>query len=108
MSVKIRLARHGRKKRAFYRIVAANIESKRSGRFLEILGSLDPLVEPPALTLKQERVEYWLGVGAKPTDTAASLIERTIPGYLSKLEESRVNKIRSRRAARKQRMKKKG
>lgn len=76
MSVKIRLARGGAKKKPFYRIVAANIESPRDGRFLETLGTYNPMVAPAAITLKDERIKYWLGVGAKPTTTVKSILKK--------------------------------
>jgi len=82
MSVKIRLARGGAKKKPFYRIVAANIESPRDGRFLETLGTYNPMVEPAAITLKDERINYWLGVGAQPTTTVKSILKKE--GFNSK------------------------
>ena len=75
MAVKIRLARGGAKKRPFYRIVAADARAPRDGRFLEKLGTYDPLQEDnKGLTLKRERVEHWISVGAQPTDTVARLL----------------------------------
>ncbi|RMF13714.1 MAG: 30S ribosomal protein S16 [Candidatus Dadabacteria bacterium] len=74
MSVRIRLQRKGRKKRPFYRIVAADRQAPRDGRFIELLGTYDPLQDPPAIRLKQDRVDYWLSQGAQPTDTAERLI----------------------------------
>lgn len=76
MSVKIRLARHGAKKRPFYRIVVANIESPRDGRFLETVGTYNPLKEPAEVTLKEERVRHWIDQGAIPTDTVKSLLKK--------------------------------
>lgn len=76
MAVKIRLTRKGTKKKPFYRIVAADVESPRDGRFLELLGTYDPMKDPAAVTLKQERVDYWLNAGAKPTTTVASLLKK--------------------------------
>jgi small subunit ribosomal protein S16 len=76
MSVKIRLARHGAKKRPFYRIVVANSESKRDGSFLEIVGTYNPLLDPAEVTLKDERIKHWLGQGATPTDTVRNLIKK--------------------------------
>ncbi len=76
MSVKIRLTRKGSKKKPFYRIVAADIESPRDGRFLEALGTYDPMQEPAVITLKEERVKYWLGEGAEPTATVASILKK--------------------------------
>ncbi len=75
MAVKIRLARHGAKKKPFYRIVVADSESPRDGRFIETVGTYDPLKQPAAVDIKEERVKYWLSQGAKPTDTVRSLIK---------------------------------
>jgi len=76
MSVKIRLTRKGTKKKPFYRIVAADIECPRDGKFLELLGTYNPMVEPAAITLKEDRVKYWLGEGAIPTTTVQSLLKK--------------------------------
>lgn len=77
MAVKIRLARHGAKKKPFYRIVAADIESPRDGRFLEVVGTYNPLLDPAEVTLKTERVQYWMDQGATPTDTVKSLLRKS-------------------------------
>ncbi|MFC1798587.1 30S ribosomal protein S16 [Thermodesulfobacteriota bacterium] len=76
MSVKIRLARHGAKKRPFYRIVVADNESPRDGRFLEMVGTYNPLQEPAEVSLKEERVKYWIDQGAIPTHTVKSLLKK--------------------------------
>ena len=76
MSVKIRLARRGAKKKPFYRIVAADSEFPRDGRFLETLGTYDPMVDPAAVTLKEDRIKYWMGEGAQPTTTVKSLLKK--------------------------------
>lgn len=76
MSVKIRLARHGAKKRPFYRIVAADSECPRDGRFLEKLGTYNPVKEPAEITLNVERVNYWLDKGAIPTDTVKTILKK--------------------------------
>lgn len=76
MQVKIRLARHGAKKRPFYRIVVANSESPRDGRFLENVGTYNPLKDPVEVTLKPERIKYWIDQGAIPTDTVKSLLKK--------------------------------
>jgi small subunit ribosomal protein S16 len=76
MSVKIRLARHGAKKRPFYRIVVADSECPRDGRYLENVGTYNPLKNPAEVTLKSERIEYWLGQGAIATDTVKSLLKK--------------------------------
>lgn len=76
MAVKIRLARHGATKRPYYRIVVADSESKRDGRFLENVGTYDPKTDPARVTFKAERVRYWLKRGAIPTDTVRSLLKK--------------------------------
>jgi small subunit ribosomal protein S16 len=76
MSVKIRLARHGAKKRPFYRIVIADIESPRDGRFLEAVGTYNPLKEPAEVILKTDRVKYWIDKGALPTATVKNLLKK--------------------------------
>jgi len=76
MSVKIRLARHGAKKRPYYRIVVADSESPRDGRYLEAVGSYNPLQDPAEVTLKAERVKYWIEQGALPSDTVKSILKK--------------------------------
>ena len=73
--VKLRLARYGAKKYAYYRIVAADEHARRDGRFLEQLGTYNPNREPAEILLKHERVNYWLGVGAQPTRTVKNLLK---------------------------------
>ena len=77
MAVRIRCQRFGRKKRPFYRIVAAHKDAPRDGRFIEILGYYDPLPNPSVIKFNKERLKYWLSVGAKPSNTVAKLIENT-------------------------------
>jgi len=76
MAVKIRLARHGAKKKPFYRIVVADGESPRDGRYLEKVGTYDPLLDPAKVTLESERIRYWMDQGAKPSDTVRSLLKK--------------------------------
>ena len=76
MPVKIRLARRGVKKKPFYRIVAADVRSPRDGRFLEVVGTYDPLQEPAKMTLKHDRVKHWMSEGALPTGTVKSLLKK--------------------------------
>ncbi len=84
MSVKIRLARHGAKKKPFYRIVVADSESPRDGRFLENVGTYNPLIDPAEVSLKQERIQYWIEQGAIPTDTVKSLLKKE--GFFANLK----------------------
>lgn len=74
MAVKIRLTRLGKKKVPFYRIIVADIESKRDGKFLDIVGTYDPLQNPAAVKFDEEKLKAWLAKGAKPTRTVKSLI----------------------------------
>ncbi|MDR2424521.1 MAG: 30S ribosomal protein S16 [Prevotellaceae bacterium] len=74
MAVKIRLARHGKKGYPFYHIVAADSRSPRDGRFIEKLGTYNPNTDPATIELQSDRVLYWLGVGAQPTDTCRSIL----------------------------------
>ena len=77
MSLKIRLARGGAKKRPFYSIVVADSRSPRDGRFIEKLGTYNPMLErshTDRVTLKTERIQHWLGVGALPTERVARFL----------------------------------
>lgn len=76
MAVRIRLQRFGAKKRPYYRIVSADSRAKRDGRFLEQVGTYDPMQSPHKITFKEDRMEYWMSVGAQPSDTVASLYKR--------------------------------
>ncbi|MFO8091186.1 MAG: 30S ribosomal protein S16 [Desulfatiglandaceae bacterium] len=76
MAVKIRLARMGSKKKPFYRIVAADSESPRDGKFLEILGYYDPMKEPAAVKMHEEKVNYWLEKGARFTESAGVILKK--------------------------------
>lgn len=78
--VRLRLQRHGAKKRPFYRLVAADKRSPRDGRFIELLGTYDPLQEPPVLRVNRERLNYWVGVGASASETVAALIKKVEKG----------------------------
>jgi small subunit ribosomal protein S16 len=92
MAVRIRLRREGRKKVPFYRIVVADSRAPRDGRFIEVIGQYQPRAQNAALNLKQDRANYWLDVGALPTDTVRSLLRRA--GILKTRHEARVAKKR--------------
>jgi small subunit ribosomal protein S16 len=70
------LARTGKKKKPSYRIVVTEKTRPRNGRFVEIVGTYDPLQQPAAIRLKEERVKYWLGVGAQPSETVRSFFAK--------------------------------
>ena len=76
MPVRLRLQRHGRKKRPFYRLVAADSRSQRDGRFLERLGYYNPLTDPAEIVVNEEKALKWLKQGARPSDTAKSLLSK--------------------------------
>ena len=76
MSVKIRLKRMGSKKRPFYRIVVADSRSPRDGRFIETVGTYNPLTEPEQVTLKEEAIMNWLSNGAQPSDTVRNILSK--------------------------------
>jgi small subunit ribosomal protein S16 len=74
--IKIRLRRVGGKKQPHYRVVVADARSARDGRFIEIIGHLDPRQDPPAFQITQERAIYWLERGAQPTGAVARLLDK--------------------------------
>ena len=74
MAVRIRLTRLGKKKKPFYRIIVADSESKRDGKFLDIVGTYDPMQEPAAITIDNDKLQEWIGKGALPSTTVKSLI----------------------------------
>lgn len=74
--VKIRLRRMGAKKKPFYRIVVADSRSPRDGRFIEEIGTYDPLKTPSEVTVDEERAKYWVSKGAQPTDTVRALLKK--------------------------------
>lgn len=74
--VKIRLMRMGMKGAPSYRVVIADVNSPRDGRIIENIGWYNPLTEPSSINIDVERAKYWLGVGAQPTDSVRSLLER--------------------------------
>jgi small subunit ribosomal protein S16 len=71
----ISLMRMGAKGKPYYRLVVKEKRSKRDGKYIENLGTYDPMANPAAVKLNLERIQYWIGVGAKPTETVASLIK---------------------------------
>ncbi len=93
MAMKIRLARGGSKKRPFYRVVAADSRMPRDGRFIEKLGTYNPLLAKDSeerVKLDMERVQYWLDQGAQPTDRVARFLEAA--GTVAKTERNNPQK----------------
>ena len=90
MSVKIRLKRMGSKKRPLYRIVVADSRSPRDGRFIETVGTYNPLTEPEQVTLKEEAIMNWLSNGAQPSDTVRNILSKQ--GVMKKFHEAKFSK----------------
>lgn len=76
MALVIRLRRHGSRKKPFYRIVVADSRSPRDGRFVDQIGTYDPAMNPPRISLKQQEADRWLKAGAKPSETVRKLIRQ--------------------------------
>ncbi len=74
--VKIRLRRMGAKKAPYYRVVVADSHSPRDGRFIEEIGTYDPLTNPVTINIDMERAKYWIANGAQPTDTVRGLLKK--------------------------------
>ena len=87
MAVKLRLKRMGTKKRPFYRIVAADSRSPRDGRFIETVGTYNPITEPAEIKVDEEKALSWLSKGAIPTDTVRSILSNQ--GIMKKYAESK-------------------
>ena len=87
MAVKIRLTRMGSKKKPFYRINVADSRSPRDGRFIETVGTYNPLVEENQVTLKEERVLEWLSKGAQPSDTVRNILSKQ--GIMKRFHEEK-------------------
>ena len=88
MAVRIRLARHGRKRNPFYRLVVADSRSPRDGRFIEQLGTYDPMKDPAEIKVDDERALHWLKNGAQPSDTARGILRKA--GVLDKLNAQKA------------------
>ncbi len=88
--VKIRLRRFGKKNTPVYRVVVADKRSPRDGSIIEEIGTYDPLLKRNNFTLKLDRVDYWLGVGAQPSDTVASFIRKARKGPEEEPDEEPV------------------
>lgn len=88
MAVRIRLARHGRKRNPFYRLVVADSRSPRDGRYIEQLGSYDPMKDPAEIKVDDERALHWLKNGALPSDTARGILRKA--GVLDKFNAEKA------------------
>jgi small subunit ribosomal protein S16 len=95
----------GKHKSPAYRIVATDRQNKRDGRFLEVIGTYNPVVNPTRVTLKEDLVKKWLGVGALPSDVVRSIIRKNLPGIIEAREEHQTKKVQEARRKRKARAK---
>ena len=100
MAVKIRLARHGAKKRPFYRVVVADSRMPRDGRYIELVGRYNPVSDPKMIDIDLERVDAWLAQGAIPTESVSHLIaiargEKPMPEKRNKLSKKAAAKAAS-------------
>ena len=91
MAVKLKLTRLGSKKHPFYRVVAANDETRRDGRPLEFLGYYNPMVNPAEVKLDAGKIKEWLGRGAEPTDTVRALIKTHIGQFRAILRRRKAH-----------------
>ena len=100
MAVKIRLARHGAKKRPFYRVVVADSRMPRDGRYIELVGRYNPISDPKLIDIDLERVDAWIAQGAQPTESVSHLIaiargEKPMPEKRGKLSKKAAAKAAS-------------
>jgi small subunit ribosomal protein S16 len=103
MALKIRLARGGAKKRPFYRIVIAEATAPRDGRFIERIGSYNPILakdNPERIVLDEERVKHWLSVGAQPTDRVHRFLDERGEGRRARRREAQEGRGRRKRRSR--------
>ena len=87
MAVKLRLKRMGAKQRPFYRVVAADSRFPRDGRFLEVVGTYNPIMKPAEVKIDEEKALYWLSKGAQPTETVKNILSKE--GIMKKFAESK-------------------
>ena len=76
MAVHIRLTRKGRRKKPFYRIVVADSHAPRDGKFLDIIGTYDPMQDPAVIKIDSDKLDHWMGQGAQPSTTVRSLVRK--------------------------------
>ncbi|MGY3766877.1 30S ribosomal protein S16 [Vagococcus vulneris] len=90
MAVKIRLKRMGSKKKPFYRMVVADSRSPRDGRYIEVVGTYNPLINPAEVTVKEDLILDWLSKGAQPSDTVRNILSRE--GIMKKHHDAKYTK----------------
>lgn len=98
MAVKIRLARHGAKKRPYYRVVVTDGRMPRDGRYIDEVGRYNPLTTPKTITLDLEKIDEWVGKGAQPSNTVSHLIAITREGDEASVPEKKTKKSKKQAA----------
>ncbi|HMO02273.1 MAG TPA: 30S ribosomal protein S16 [Oligoflexia bacterium] len=106
MAVVLRLTRKGAKSKPFYRIVACNKQSPRDGKFLEVIGTYNPLTNPATITFNKDLAQKWIVNGAKPSRKVGDIIKKELPNFLEERVAKKISKIQAKRKARKARAKK--
>lgn len=99
MAVKIRLARHGAKKRPYYRVVVADGRMPRDGRYIELVGRYNPLTNPKVIDINLEKVDEWIAKGAQPTNAVAHLIDVARSGEPAVEKKAKLSKKAAAKAA---------
>ncbi len=99
MAVKIRLARHGAKKRPYYRVVVADGRMPRDGRYIELVGRYNPLTNPKTIDINLEKVDEWISKGAQPTNAVAHLIDVARNGQPAVEKKAKISKKAAAKAA---------
>ncbi|WP_072370737.1 30S ribosomal protein S16 [Thermophilibacter mediterraneus] len=99
MAVKIRLARHGAKKRPYYRVVVADGRMPRDGRYIELVGRYNPLTSPKVIDINLEKVDEWIAKGAQPTNAVAHLIDVARSGEPAVEKKAKLSKKAAAKAA---------
>ncbi len=99
MAVKIRLARHGAKKRPYYRVVVADGRMPRDGRYIELVGRYNPLTNPKVIDINLEKVDEWIAKGAQPTNAVSHLIDVARNGQPAVEKKAKMSKKAAAKAA---------
>lgn len=99
MAVKIRLARHGAKKRPYYRVVVADGHMPRDGRYIELVGRYNPLTNPKVIDINLEKVDEWIAKGAQPTNAVSHLIDVARNGQPAVEKKAKMSKKAAAKAA---------
>ena len=99
MAVKIRLARHGAKKRPYYRVVVADGRMPRDGRYIELVGRYNPLTNPKVIDINLEKVDEWIAKGAQPTNSVSHLIDVARNGQPAVEKKAKMSKKAAAKAA---------